>query len=176
MSFFFKALLSGQPLDTDTIKVYKSGTTDLLTGLTDLDGVALANPFTVADAGGVGEWGFVVPNESPFDVYWEESATYIGKNEYEPIKPLVATKDAAYTIKAEDNMILADGSLNPVPITLPSAVDLSGNDFVVKCIDDTNTVSVTADGAETIDGSASIQIYKHETLTLRSDGENWWLI
>lgn len=83
MSFFFKALLTGQPQDSDTIKVYAAGTTDLITGLTGIDDLALANPFLVSAAGGVGEWGFNAPNQIDYDVWWEEGAALISESQRE---------------------------------------------------------------------------------------------
>lgn len=83
MSFFFKDLLTGQPQDADTIKVYAKGTTDLVAGLKKLDGTALANPFLVSDAGGVGEWGFEAPNQTDYDVWWEEGSVLISQAQRE---------------------------------------------------------------------------------------------
>lgn len=76
-AFNFKSLLTGQPLDTDTIEVRKQGTTDLISGLTTIAGAPLTNPFAVSAAGGVGDWGFVPPNQESYDVYWVERADTI---------------------------------------------------------------------------------------------------
>lgn len=70
--------LDSQPVSTDTIRIYERGTLDLLTGITDRAGGPLTNPFTVADAGVVDDWGFIPP-PAEYDIYWVEGARNLGQ-------------------------------------------------------------------------------------------------
>ena len=85
------------------------------------------------------------------------------------IKRTVTTKSGAYTAVNRD-IILVDGT---VTITLPSP---SANDVIdIKNIG-SGTVTIDGDG-NNIDGDASVYIYnQYESISLVSDGSNWWMI
>jgi hypothetical protein len=80
MELFQFIKLAKAPTDVSTIAVYIAGTLDLATGLVDMNGVPLTNPFTVADAGGQNNWGFE-PSDSglAYDIYWTEEDLYLAK-------------------------------------------------------------------------------------------------
>ena len=88
------------------------------------------------------------------------------------------SKAAAYTVTTSDDnaVIKADASSGDVSITLLPAAT-AGDKFrtIIKKVDATqNLVTITADGAETIDGLSSITLEgKYEGVTLRCDGTGW---
>lgn len=83
-----------------------------------------------------------------------------------------------YTATATDRVILVDASGGDATINLPTAVGISGKEYVVKKTDaSAYTVTVAPDGAETIDGEATLVIgTQYDSYTLVSDGSNWMII
>ncbi len=80
---------------------------------------------------------------------------------------------ASDTLVNTDHTNLCDCTSNAITVNLPAAS--AGQTFVIKKIDSSsNTVTIAANGSETIDGSASITlIAEDEAVTLVSDGSNW---
>lgn len=85
---------------------------------------------------------------------------------------------AATITTVSDNVLLADASGGAVTVALPAAADVTGRQFTIKKIDATgNTVTLDPDGAETIDGSATLVItVQHTSRVVASDGTQWWII
>jgi hypothetical protein len=74
--------------------------------------------------------------------------------------------------------LLGDCTGGDVVFDLPTAVGLSGMRFTFKKIDaSANLVRINADGAETIDGAASIQCtQQNDSFQIESDGANWIIV
>ena len=85
----------------------------------------------------------------------------------------VATVDGTYTITPQDEFIR--GITNAFTITLPTAGEIEGRVYTVKNIDSTS-VTLAADGSETIDGAASVVLLITDNITVVSDGTNWAVI
>jgi hypothetical protein len=63
----------------------------------------------------------------------------------------------------------------PATITLPTAVGVGDSIITIHILStNTKTVTVDGDGTETIDGETSLTMHKNGTLTLVSDGTNWY--
>ena len=93
------------------------------------------------------------------------------------ITALRTTTDSAVSVLPTDGTILIDASSNNISISHVSAVGLSGIEFIFKRIDDSdNTVTITANGAETIDGDQSVELYAFESINTKSDNSDWWII
>ena len=74
-------------------------------------------------------------------------------------------------------IILLDGSSNPVTTTLPAASLSLTQMFTLKCIDDTFECGFIAKVPDTVDGSAALIVLRlNEAVTVRSDGLNWWKV
>jgi hypothetical protein len=88
------------------------------------------------------------------------------------IKPTVS---AAYTLEADYDVIPADTTGAAFTITLPKAALHKGRLVFVKRINaGANNLTVDGDGAETIDGAASVTLTAQwEVKRLTSDGTNW---
>jgi hypothetical protein len=115
MSAFNFRALSAQPQTADTISVFKAGTATLLTGLTDLNGVALANPFTVTAAGGVGTWGFIPPVGSEYDVKWGDVVLATSQsNEPQAVLKLPKTSPPIPVASSDWGISIS----NPIDITI----------------------------------------------------------
>ena len=73
--------------------------------------------------------------------------------------------------------VLCDASSGTVTINLPTGAGYTGTVFNIKCIDDTNTVTITPDGTDEIDAvNSSITLVQDEVITIQYDGSNWWII
>lgn len=86
--------------------------------------------------------------------------------------------DDPYTVLDTDQLLLADAVGGAITLTLPAAATYAGRQFRIKKIDATlNAVTVDGNGAETIDGAASVVLsLQHETVTVVCDGTEWWIV
>jgi|15BtaG_2_1085339.scaffolds.fasta_scaffold00270_7 hypothetical protein len=88
-------------------------------------------------------------------------------------------KTADYTALTSDDIILVDTSSGGVTITLPDATKTEslGQQLVIKSVDATNTVTIDGHSAQTIDGSATLEISTlYEAKTLACNGTEWLVI
>lgn len=87
---------------------------------------------------------------------------------------------SAISITMSSDVLLVDTSISSITVTLPTAVGLSGETRIIKDKSGNayiNNVIVTPDGSETIDGTASVTMdINSESITLLSDGADWWMI
>jgi hypothetical protein len=89
----------------------------------------------------------------------------------------VTTNSASFNANTKQ-VILANATPNDVVINLPSAAVSLDMIYLVKKIDATvNTVTLQADGAETIDGNNThVLTTQNESVWIISDGTNWYII
>jgi hypothetical protein len=92
----------------------------------------------------------------------------------------VVSKTASYTISTEDQTIIADATVDPLTLILPTAFGSTGSTFTVKRINSgANNVTIVATSSEYIDGppgtSAVIKV-QYQSLNFLSDGANWYII
>lgn len=86
------------------------------------------------------------------------------------------TKTSNYTVTSSDDVVLVNTSGGSVTITLPTAIDFKKL-ITIKKISSSNTLNISTTLSQTIDGSTSISItVQYESLTLSSDGSNWFVI
>lgn len=95
------------------------------------------------------------------------TVTIVGHNGF-----ITTYETAAYTILSSDVTVLGNGT---AIYTLPSAVGANGKRYWIKNIG-TKSLTVTGDGAETIDETGSITLTRHEVITVVSDNTEWWII
>ena len=92
-------------------------------------------------------------------------------------KPVTTQTTATLTLGASHYTVLCDATSNTVTINLPTAVGYDGRIYNIKAINVDNAVTVDANGTEEIDGSATaITLALMESITIQSDGSNWWII
>ena len=100
---------------------------------------------------------------------------FIGDDSSNDIIPKTITED--YSMVAADQMYKIDASSNTVEITLLPASENAQHLLYIKAIDATNAITITPNGAELIDRSnSSIELILMESLTLYSDGTEWWIL
>lgn len=87
------------------------------------------------------------------------------------------TVTAATTVTLDDYLVCGDATGAAFDVTLPSVRKAAGRTFKVKRLNAGNTVTVTAAGTDTIDGSATYPLSaQFEAVTVVSDGTDWWVV
>jgi hypothetical protein len=87
-----------------------------------------------------------------------------------------AVKTANYTLTFADDTIRADASGGAFTLTLPTAVGVAGTVFTIVRVDvaaSTNSLTIDANGSETIDGLLTYLLWTGESVVIKSDGANW---
>lgn len=90
----------------------------------------------------------------------------------------LTTKTTTYTATGTDRVILGDATGGAFTVTLPTAVGVSGREYVVKKTDSGgNAVTVGTTSSQTIDGSTTKALAtQYKFVTVVSDGANWHII
>lgn len=90
----------------------------------------------------------------------------------------IRTITASDSVVTTDDTILCDATLGNITVSLPAASTLNKRVFNIKKIDaSVNTITIDANGAETIDGSLTQVISAQWTcITIHSNGSNWFII
>ncbi len=90
----------------------------------------------------------------------------------------VSSKTANYTATVNDAFIPVDATSGAVTITLKPAAQAKGKRITVKKTDSSsNTVTVDANGSETIDDALTqIISYQYDSICMMSDGSEWWIV
>jgi hypothetical protein len=91
------------------------------------------------------------------------------------VSTTVVSKSTSYTILATDNLILATAAIT---LTLPATTGLQGKTYSIKHMTDSGiSVIVNTTGGKTIDGELTkTLIAKYTTLTVFTDGVNWYIL
>lgn len=113
---------------------------------------------------------FICKTSATGAAVWIQLQTQLGFN--------VVTKTAAYTLTTVDDIVLGNATGGAFSVTLPTAVGISGREYVVKRINSgANSVTVGTTGGQTIDGAAT-KVLNAQYLSARmvSDGTNWLLV
>lgn len=110
---------------------------------------------------------------------YDSSATAMKKVTLANIKKLrVVAKTTTYTADPEDDVITVSAAADWT-LTLPTAVGISGKEYMIIRTDNDITKKVTVDGnaSETIGGAADLKLYTlNERLKIVSDGANWQIL
>lgn len=90
----------------------------------------------------------------------------------------IVTKTSTYPITTSDYIILADGTSGAFTTTLPTAVGVTGQMYIVKRINSgANNITIATTSSQTIDGATSYLLTnQYDSLKVISDGANWQVI
>lgn len=86
---------------------------------------------------------------------------------------------SSYVCNEEDKIILVDASGGDITITLMDTNNVSGNEVVIRRIDNSaNTVTIQGYGEQLIEGQQSYDLLLSEKVRLLADGTDgkWWII
>ncbi len=167
---------NGDPLSGGLLYTYEAGTTTNKDTYTDEgEGTTNANPVVLDSNGyadvwlGSGTYKFVLKDSGGTELWTVDDVVGQGATGF--LSSVVTqTTGLNLTASYKDNLICCTSA---VGITLLSAVTAQeGFAFVVKN-DSSGDVTVTPDGSETIDGSATKVLSPSESATIVSDGTNW---
>jgi hypothetical protein len=166
------------PIANGTVEFYGAGLTpdpgNALDAWLDKDKVSSVTSITL-DADGKflayfdGVYKWVIKDKDGNEVETLDNLKFEARNTN------TVTKIADYTTTTDDDYILVDATTGDVIITLYPAAD-SKAPLTIKRIDtvSTNTVTVDANGSETIDGQLTVTISVGGATQLVSDGTQWF--
>lgn len=81
---------------------------------------------------------------------------------------------ASTTALTTDYTIAVDPTTTAATVNLPAAATVTGQIFVVKHLNGSaNTVTIDANGAETIDGATTLVLTAYNAATVQSTGSAW---
>jgi hypothetical protein len=107
---------------------------------------------------------------------WSE--IYAAQGRFESLRTTVDVETAATVtmVRATDHTKLCDCTSNPITVNLDAAN--AGIQYTIKKTDaSANAVTIDGFGAETIDGAATKVINtQYESVTIVSDGSNWFIV
>jgi hypothetical protein len=94
--------------------------------------------------------------------------------EYVRTRPVAASDN----FWPDDYLVVCNATSGVVTMTLPAAAASQGRKLVAKKIDaSANAVTVDGNGAETVDGAASVSITaQYDSVSVISDGTTWWVV
>lgn len=144
----------------------------------------------VWDTAGTDEWSIQLRNDSTNDLHIRDNVNgrnHINLLQSSGITQLAAgfakaltTKSNNYTATNQDHNILVDGTINTITITLPTAVTLAGQEFLIKDWKGqsaTRNITIATTSAQTIDGASTKVISSnYGSVRVVSDGANWSII
>ena len=90
----------------------------------------------------------------------------------------ISTITSDYSVNINDHTLLCDATAASFTLYLPTAVGISGAEYLIKKIDlSSNTITIQPAGTETIQGSASVTLSQQdEVIDIKSDGTDWRII
>jgi len=88
----------------------------------------------------------------------------------------ITSAASPYTATDSDLTIIADTSGGAITVNLPSAVTRPNRVYIIKRVG-ASLLTITASGAQTVDGSNSMTINQsYQAATIHSDGANWHIV
>lgn len=130
---------------------------------------------------------FRVESESSTHMFFVDgSADKIGVNTSSPHSGLQIDSSVAFsargitqnhTARADDHTIFANATSTNITVTLPTAANIMGRQYVIKRVDSAGTsVTIATDGSETIEGASSMILDSGRSVVIQSDNSNWWIV
>ena len=90
----------------------------------------------------------------------------------------LVTKTENHTATASDYTILCNSTGGSFTVTLPAAASHTRRIYHIKKIDSSaNTITIDGNSSETVDGGTTAIIsIQNESLTIQSNGSNWYIL
>lgn len=176
-SFLIKGTLDNNLFTVDyTSNAIGIGTTTPNEKLTVESSLALAKTAAPSPTPNYGKL-FVSPTDG-YLFYSDEVGNQYNLVAPKSTKSPIATVVSDYFVVTSDGTILADAFTGNINITLPPASSVAEYHFKIKKIDiSPNLVFIIANGIDKIDGASNYYLNtQYETITVQSDGTNWWIV
>lgn len=179
---------NGTPINGSTLEFFQTDTSTPKAVYTDAEKTASATSITADAAGRFGN--IFGDTDVAYKIVWKD-ASAVEIATFDPVTPIlppgsfpvlaVASKSANYTVLTTDRgaVILVDASSGAVTITLlPVATAASGFSlWGVKIDSSANVVTLDGDGAETINGSPTLELTaQYDAAQLAGDGTAWYAL
>ncbi len=90
----------------------------------------------------------------------------------------IATKTTTYSITTADYTINCDATGGAFTVTLPTAVGITGQLFVIRKVDSTfSAITIATTSSQTIDGVTTRTLStQYDSMTVQSNGSNWVIL
>ena len=117
------------------------------------------------------------PTEKQILAY-DSSVQYWKNYSFDAFTVSALTKTSAYILTATDSVIFANATSAPFSVTLPSAVGVTGKNYIVKRTNaGSNSVTILTTGGQTIDGQSSYLLSaQYAGISVMSNGSEWLII
>jgi len=89
---------------------------------------------------------------------------------------VVTNADSPYTILPTDKFIKLDTSAGAVTVILPPVADVEDYTYYIKHVVGGSAGTIDGDGAETIDGAATLATAAGNGNILKNDGTEWFIL
>lgn len=114
-----------------------------------------------------------VSNNGEADADWQVICDQSGHRNVDHID----NTDSPLTITDDHRIILGDTSTASITINLPPIAGSRGRELTIRKIGSANTLTIDADGAETIDGAATYVLNNNkESVTIIGNSTEWFAI
>lgn len=121
----------------------------------------------------------VLTNKYQWTMLWCDGSGWWALNfGVQQLRTSFRTETTTYTATIHDEVILADATVGGFTITLPTAASAKGKVLLIKATSVAGgNVTIDGDGAETIDGAATLVISTtNRCVQIASTGTNWQLL
>lgn len=121
----------------------------------------------------------VLKNKYQWTMLWCDGSGWWSLNfGFQQLRTSFRTETATYTATIFDEVILADATVAAFTITLPTAASAKGKVLTVKATSVAGgNVTIDGDGAELIDGAATVVISTtNRSYVIASDGTGWQIL
>lgn len=126
---------------------------------------------------GIGYISFPLDIDKDLLLSLEDFVRRVDDNVNYLLRPSIVTVTNDYTATDLDYTIIANGGAGGMSVHLPAVDTVEGKIFIVKKINAIGTVTITTNGSETIDGSATSSLTtQYQSVMLQSDGSNWHIL
>lgn len=158
---------SGAPTDATYVTLTTS------TGLTAERTLAAGSGLSLSDGGANNAATLAIDTAVTANL---TSAQTLQSKTFNGIKYVRSTKTAStYTVTATDHTLLADCTSNNITFNLPAVSGTDGAEYYIQKIDSSaNTLTIDGNGAETINGAATLVLNsQYQGVILRSKNDAW---
>jgi hypothetical protein len=94
-----------------------------------------------------------------------------------PLDRVTINYSSTIALQASDYIAIVDATAAACTVYLPQANTVPGREFLVKKVDNVNTVTITATAGDKIDNSTTLPLtLQYEAAKLVSDGLGWWIV
>jgi hypothetical protein len=139
------------------------------------------NKLATSKTGG-GAKTFTFNFENATDVTWDFRGDLLVANATDfqqgNRRKIQTVTDTTLTLTGIESTVLMESTAigTPVTITLDASGGTAGQIYNIKCIDDTGACTINPNGAN-IDGVAgNLTLIQDESVTIQTDGTNWWIV